>query len=210
MILLERRVEKFKEVIAKRQLDIAIVLENVHDPHNIGAVLRSCDSVGIQNIYIVNTDPRIQDRKRYDDLKTSSGAAKWLNIHYYEELDLAIREIKEKYKRLIATHLSSEAKSLYEIEFTESFALAFGNEHEGITDAFLAHADANLIVPQHGMVQSLNISVACAVCLFEISRQRGLKSAYSDSFDSNSLKQTELLEEWIGIHEASKMRKKFR
>lgn len=210
MTLLDRRIEKFKEVIAKRQLDIAIVLENVHDPHNIGAVLRSCDSVGIQDIYIVNTDPRIQDRKRYDDLRTSSGAAKWLNIHYYEELELAIHQIKKNYARLIATHLSSEAKSLYEFEFTGSFALAFGNEHEGITDAFLAYADSNLIIPQHGMVQSLNISVACAVCLFEISRQRGLKSAYSYSFDSNSSKQSELLEEWISIHEASKRNKRFK
>jgi len=204
VILLERRLERFKKVIAKRQLDIAIVLENVHDKHNIGAVLRSCDSIGVQHVYIVNTDPRLQNPEKYEQLSTSSGAAKWITLHYFEDVDSAVKELRESFGTIITTHLNSDSKSLYSIDFNSSFALVFGNEHEGVSDELLSHADYNVVIPQKGMVQSLNISVACAVCLFEIFRQRDEKAAYDQPFNQNVLAQQKLLEEWVEIHEASK------
>ena len=210
MSLLERRIDKFKEVISRRQLDIAVLLENVHDPHNVGAVLRSCDSVGIQHIYILNTDPRLQHPERYESLSTSSGAAKWMNIHYSENMDQLVTEIKSRFGKLISTHLSSDAKSVYDMDFSESFCLAFGNEHEGISEELLSKSDANMIIPQFGMVQSLNISVACAVSLFEVCRQRIQSNRYNvnDLGELNTKQQT-LLEEWINIHKASKIKGRF-
>ncbi len=204
MSLLERRVERFKDVLSKRQLDIAILLENVHDPHNIGAVMRSCDSVGIQDVIILNTDPRLQDRTKYEHLSTSSGAAKWMSIHYFEEIVEAVNFIKSTYKRLITTHLSSDAKSLYNFDFSDSFCLAFGIDHECNTEELLSHSVGNLIIPQFGMVQSLFLSVACAVCLFEVCRQRVLADAYEYPNIKHSNRREELLGEWIEIHKASK------
>ena len=164
----ERR-EKLMAVLSKRQTDITVVLENVFDPHNISAVMRSCDAVGIQEIYVLNT--KIPRHKKWG-ARSSSSAAKWLTIHQFENADECFTAIRKKYSTILTTHLASNAVSLYELDLTKSVALVFGNEHSGVSEEIINMADGNFIIPQVGMIRSLNISVACAVSLYEAFRQK--------------------------------------
>jgi tRNA (guanosine-2'-O-)-methyltransferase len=165
----ERR-EKLLSVLRQRRADLAVVLENVFDPHNISAVMRTCDAVGVQNMYVLNT--KIPIHKKFS-AKASSSAAKWLTIHSFTNAQDCFTQLRKQYHRIITTHLSSDAVSLYDINFTEaSIALVFGNEHSGVSDEIRALADGNFVIPQVGIIQSLNISVACAVTLYEAMRQK--------------------------------------
>lgn len=163
------RFERLHNVLVKRQPDLTVVLENVFDPHNISAVMRTCDAVGIQDIYILNT--KIPTHKKWG-AKSSSSAAKWLSIHQFTNADECFAELRKRYKKIYATHLSSDAASLHELDLTESVALLFGNEHSGVSEEILTMVDGNFIIPQVGIIKSLNISVACAVSVYEAFRQK--------------------------------------
>jgi len=168
-LMTPERQAKIEAVLSKRQGNITVVLENVFDPHNISAVMRSCDAVGIQEIYVLNT--KIPRHKKWGD-RSSSSANKWLTVHQFTDLEACYAELRRRFDRILTTHLSSDAVSLYETDLTLSTALVFGNEHAGVSEEFLALADGNIIIPQMGMIQSLNISVACAVTLYEAFRQK--------------------------------------
>src|SRR6186713_3340386 len=120
------RKEKLETVLSKRQSEITIVLENVQDPHNISAVMRTCDAVGIQEIYVLNN--KIPKHRKWG-AKSSSSAAKWLTIHQFTDVDECVAALRKKYDKIYTTHLATDAVSLYEINFTGSVALVFGNEH---------------------------------------------------------------------------------
>jgi tRNA (guanosine-2'-O-)-methyltransferase len=182
-MITDRRSERIKEVVAKRQDNLTVILENVHDPHNIGAVLRSCDSVGIGEVYVLLTEDHLT-KDRYVGTSSSSGAKKWVDVHFYNDVSECMQQVRSKYEKIYGTHLDTDSVSLYDLDLSSSCALMFGNEHDGISEEALQYLDGNFIIPQHGMVQSLNISVACAVSLYEASRQRILKGAYSRTFDS--------------------------
>lgn len=164
----ERR-DKILNVLSKRQANLTVVLENVQDPHNASAVMRTCDAVGIQEVYILNT--KIPRHKKWG-YRSSSSALKWLTIHEFDNLEECVAALRKKFSKILTTHLSSDALSLHDIDFTESIALVFGNEHAGVTEEFRALADGNFIIPQMGIIQSLNISVACAVSIYEAMRQK--------------------------------------
>lgn len=164
----ERR-DKLLNVLSKRQANLTVVLENVQDPHNASAVMRTCDAVGIQEVYILTT--KIPRHKKWG-YRSSSSALKWLTIHEFDNLEECVAALRKKFSKILTTHLSSDAVSLHDINFTESIALVFGNEHAGVTEDFRALADGNFIIPQMGIIQSLNISVACAVSIYEAMRQK--------------------------------------
>jgi tRNA (guanosine-2'-O-)-methyltransferase len=174
----EERKQKMETVLSKRQNNLTVVLENVFDPHNISAVMRSCDAVGVQEIYVLNT--KIPLHKKWGD-RSSSSAHKWLTVHQYTNVTECFNILRNKYEKILATHLSSGALSLYEVDFTDKLALVFGNEHEGVSEEVRSLADGNFIIPQVGMISSLNISVACAVSLYEAFRQKQLKGHYNQS-----------------------------
>jgi tRNA (guanosine-2'-O-)-methyltransferase len=173
----ERR-NKIQNVLSKRQNDLTVVLENVFDPHNISAVMRSCDAVGIQEIYVLTT--KIPRHEKWG-VRSSSSADKWLTVHQFTDTAACFSAIRSKYDRILTTHLSSDAVSLYETDLTQKVALVFGNEHAGISEEILALADGNFIIPQVGMIQSLNISVACAVSVYEAFRQKTVKGHYDQT-----------------------------
>jgi tRNA (guanosine-2'-O-)-methyltransferase len=164
-----QRDARLTSVLDKRQDDITVVLENVFDPHNVSAVMRTCDSVGIQEIFILNT--RIGPHKKWGK-KSSSSASKWLTVHQFTETEACFAALRERYDIILATHLSSGASSLYELDLTGKTALVFGNEHDGMSAEALALSDGNFIIPQVGIIRSLNISVACAVSIYEAFRQK--------------------------------------
>ncbi len=171
------RNERLTSVLNKRQPDLTVVLENVFDPHNISAVMRTADAVGIQDIFILND--KIPPHRKWG-VKSSSSAAKWLTVHQYTDANECFAELRKHYKKIYTTHLSSNAVGLYELNLTESVALVFGNEHSGVSKEIIAMADGNFIIPQVGIIKSLNISVACAVTLYEAYRQKNHAGHYAD------------------------------
>lgn len=195
------RTEKFKQVVRCRQSNLTVVLENVHDHHNIGAVLRTCDSVGIREIFVLYTEPELNREWLTVGARASSGARKWITMNFYTDMEACFEHIRRDYQFIYGTHLSQSSKSLYELNLAESVALLFGNEHTGISEEALKYCDGNFLIPQVGMVQSLNISVACAVSLYEAFRQRTLKGFYSDHPTMTEAEQKNLLEDYLNRHE---------
>ena len=186
------RSDKLLKVLSQRQSNLTVVMENVQDPHNISAVMRTCDAVGIQDIYILNT--KIPRHEKFG-AKSSSSAMKWLTIHQFESVIDCFAALRKQYAKILTTHLSTDAIDLYEIDFTQSVALVFGNEHSGVSDEVRTLADGNFIIPQIGIIQSLNISVACAVSIYEAYRQKKAAGQYNTmSLPAERLNQ--LKEEW--------------
>lgn len=186
------RIAKLTGVLVKRQPDLTVVLENVFDPHNISAVMRTCDAVGLQDIYILNT--KIPRHKKWG-ARSSSSAAKWLTIHQFDNAEDCFSSLRKRYSKILTTHLSSDAVDLYAINMTEPIALVFGNEHSGVSDEIRALADGNFIIPQMGIIQSLNISVACAVTLYEAFRQKS-KAGHYNQQRLDEARYNELFKEW--------------
>lgn len=198
MLLTPNRDKKLRDAIAKKQFNLTIILENVHDPHNIGAVLRSCEGVGITEIFVIYSEESYDDpEQRYIGVNASTGTAKWVAINYFDNVDDCIKAVRNKYDKIYATHLTKESKSLYGLDLFESCALMFGNESVGISEEAMQYVDANFLIPMAGMIQSLNISVACAISLFEAQRQRITKGMYDLSFDFDSVDHVSLYRKYI-------------
>ncbi|RXK86309.1 TrmH family RNA methyltransferase [Filimonas effusa] len=186
------RQEKLERVLHKRQSALTVVLENIEDPRNISAVMRSCDAVGIQDVYVINDRPV---RERNWGFKSGRSAEKWVSLHYFDSVAACVQELRQHYRQILTTRLSEDAVSVYQVDFTIPTALVFGNERKGVSDEMSALADGNIIIPMAGMLQSLNISVACAVCIYEAYRQKQLAGHY-DSPGLPEMRREELWKEW--------------
>jgi len=187
-----QRYNRLTSVLHHRQPDLTVVLENVFDPHNVSAVMRTCDAVGIQDVYILND--RIPPHKKWG-YRSSSTAAEWLTVHQFTNAESCFEEIRKKYKKIYTSHLGENSADVYQMDLTQSIALVFGNETFGVSDDIRKFADGDFIIPQVGIIKSLNISVACAVTLYEAFRQKKEKEHYKES----RLPETELLklkEKW--------------
>jgi len=187
------RISRLTTVLNNRQPDFTIVLEDVKDPHNIFAAIRTCESVGMMDVFVVNT--RMVRYKKFGK-KSSSSAAGWLTIHEFDSLEACFAELRKRYQKIYATYLGETAVSLYDMNLTASIALVFGNEQMGVSEECLKLCDGNFIIPQAGMVQSLNISVACAVSLYEGYRQRMVAGFYSGVPRIPEAQWKELATEW--------------
>lgn len=177
------RLQKIEQVLRHRQNDLTIILENVFDPHNVSAVMRSCDAVGISEMYVIHTE--VPPAKRWG-YRSSGSAYKWVSVHQFDSVAECIEVVRSKYNRILTTHLTNDAVSLYSLNLTQSMALAFGNEQNGLSEELVAFADGNFVIPQVGMIRSLNISVACAVTLYEAYRQKEAAGHYrSQKLDDN-------------------------
>lgn len=171
------RLAKLEQVLGKRQPALTVVFENVHDPHNISAVIRTCDAVGVLEVHGV-----YQGRTEFPELgsRSSASANKWVDVHLHNSIEACYSVLREQGFAIYTTHMSSDSVSVYDVDFTKPTALVFGNEHDGVSPEARALADGNVLVPQVGMIQSLNISVACAVSLYEAFRQRNAAGMYAD------------------------------
>ncbi len=186
------RYNRLTSVLNKRQPDLTVLLENVFDPHNISAVLRTCDAVGIQDVYILNN--RIPLHKKWG-YRSSSTATEWLTIHQFDDLGKCFSTLREKYTKIYATHLGEDSTTLHKLDLTEPVVLVFGNERFGVSDEIIKLVDGNFIIPQVGIIKSLNISVACAVCLYEAYRQKDAAGHY-DEYRLPAKQMEELKFEW--------------
>jgi tRNA (guanosine-2'-O-)-methyltransferase len=190
----ERRVERVTAVLGRRQRDLTVVLENVHDPHNISAVLRSCDATGVLRAHVVYTveSPPVGAFAR----TTSASAAKWIDVVRHESIAACYAALRAEGFSIAATALGAQSDDLYEVDLTRPTALVFGNEMRGVSEEARDLADGSIAIPMMGMVQSLNISVACAVSLYEALRQRRAAGAYDrPTLDASTL--DELREDWL-------------
>jgi len=172
--LTERRREKMLAVLRHRQPGLTIILEGIHDPHNVSAILRTADAVGVpevQLIYESELFPRLGK-------KSSASAVKWIKRRPFASIRECYESLHSQGFLIYATRLDSSSKSLYDLDLTGKIALVFGNEHRGVSGRASELADGNFQIPMLGMIQSLNVSVACAVALFEALRQRQIAGLY--------------------------------
>ncbi len=169
------RYKRLTDVLDKRQPGLTVILENVFDPHNVSAVMRTCDAVGVQDIYILND--RIPPHKNWG-YRSSSTANKWLTVHQFTDAEKCFAEVRSRFDKIYTSHLGSASGELYSIEFGQSVAFVFGNEQRGVSDHVRKYSDGDFIIPQVGIIKSLNISVACAVTLYEVFRQKRIRGDY--------------------------------
>lgn len=193
----EERKNKIAQTALRRQGNLTVILENIDDPHNVGAVLRSCDAVGIHEIYLLFTEKSLVQDEFTVGKRSSAGSRKWVDIHLFNDAEACFNAVRSKYEKVLSTHLSEDAVSLHELDLTQSVALLFGNEKNGLSDLALSFSDGNFLIPMLGMSQSLNLSVACAVTLFEAQRQRLEKGMYAENNAWSIESRMELLEDYM-------------
>ncbi|MEZ4506201.1 MAG: RNA methyltransferase [Thermomicrobiales bacterium] len=174
-----RRIERIHEVLERRQPDLIVVLENVHDPHNIAAVLRSCDAVGAMTVHITR-DPATKPHKKFSR-RSSGSAAKWIDVLEFPSIVESYAALRADGFSILATGGGAKALPMGAVDLTTPVAIVLGNEMRGLTDDALSGADQIVTIPMVGMIRSLNISVACAVLLYEAYRQREAAGCYAAS-----------------------------
>lgn len=187
----EKRLSKIENVIKARQFSLRVVLENIHDLHNVSAIFRTCDAVGVSEIdllYYVENFPKISR-------VSSASSKKWVHKNKFTNVDECIKSLKSEGFIIYGTLLSENAENIYNIDFTEKVAIVLGNEHRGISLEMKKKVDKHIYIPMRGMIQSLNVSVAAAVTLYEAQRQRALKGMYEKS-ELDPIRLEEMIEEW--------------
>jgi len=168
----ERRA-RLDEVLANRQPDLTVFAENLHKPRNFSAMVRSCDAVGINEMHVLPGEGDL--RKHW---RTSQGAEKWMCIKKHDSPELACSYLKSSGFKLVAAHLSDTAIDYRDVDYTKPIALVLGTELFGVSDTTLSHVDEQISIPMMGVTQSLNVSVACAIVLYEAQRQRQQAGMY--------------------------------
>lgn len=198
------REQKLRTVIRQSQPDLTVILENIFDPLNVSAVLRSCDAVGVREVFVVYTRQYLGKRGLVLGKRTSAGTFKWIDVYVFEDLEECFRRVRERYGRILTTGLGAGSASVYELDLAQPTALLFGNEDEGVSPEAVALADGNFTIPQAGFAESLNISVACAVTLFEARRQRATQGFYDTNPRLNPTQQEQLFTRWANMLKSHK------
>ena len=173
-ILRMSRREKIERAMRNRQKDLALYLYKVSNPHNLSAIIRTAEAVGVPSIYFTMEE----DVPFEISSGVTMGAHKWVNLHEVEEPDSFLEEMKRKGFNLVATALRGDAIHFRNYDFTQKTLIIMGNESRGLDEWVIEKADYTIIIPMYGMVQSLNVSVAAAVILYEALRQREEKGKY--------------------------------
>lgn len=167
------RYQRIRDVLERRQTDLTVCLENVHKPHNVSAVVRTCDAVGIHRVHTV-WEQKYQFRRG-----TAMGSQQWVRQTNHDNISDAMSALKGQGMQVLVTHLSDSAVDFRDIDYTKPTAILFGQEKYGATDEAIAMADQDIVIPMMGMVQSLNVSVAAALVLYEAQRQRTIAGMYN-------------------------------
>ena len=167
----EARWDKIEEVVKKRTRHITVVVEDIYQPHNASAVLRSCDGFGIQDVHI------IENTNHFDaSSQVTIGADQWLTLHRYKEknannTEACFRRLKENGYRVVATTPHENDTNLNDLPIDDKTALVFGTELDGISERAKDLADGFVKIPMAGFSESFNISVSAAVCLYNVTRR---------------------------------------
>lgn len=191
------RLERLRAVIDRSQPSLTVVMENVHDPHNVAAIMRSCDAVGIREMQMLYTYEEFPSFSRIGK-SSSSGARKWIRRHRHHSAEECYTALRARGFTICVSTISDDAVDLYSLDLTRPTAIVVGNEHRGASPEAIKAADVRYTIPMMGMVQSLNVSVATAVTLYEALRQRRAAGAY-DSCAYTPEEREALLREWAAM-----------
>ncbi len=168
------RYQRILEVLQRRQPDLTILAEDVFKPHNLSAMMRSADAVGIGTVHAINPTGGLPTFNA-----TSASAEKWVSLRVHRTLKEALARLASAgASQLLAAHLSPAALDYREVDYTRPTIVVLGNERRGVSDEAAVAADHHIGIPMLGMVRSLNVSVATAVILFEAQRQRRAAGLY--------------------------------
>ncbi len=185
------RFQRLAAVLNKRQPDLTVVMDNVHKPHNLAAIARTCDAVGILEAHAVSSSPSIRLSQ-----KAAGGCKQWVNIKTHQTIQDAYNHLRQQGFNIYAAHFDQQARDFRQFDYTLPTAIVVGAELDGISTAAVDHCDGTIIVPMVGLVQSLNVSVATALILFEAQRQRQEAGMY-DSPRLDRRTYGRLLFEWL-------------
>lgn len=169
-----QRYARICEMLARRQPDLTVCMEQVHKPHNVSAIIRTADAVGVQEVHAVWPGHKLRTT-----VSTAAGSNSWVDVKTHRTIQNAVTALKARGMQVLATHLSDKAVDFREIDYTRPTCILLGQEKTGITQEALALADQDIIIPMTGMVQSLNVSVASALILYEAQRQRQNAGMYA-------------------------------
>lgn len=186
----ERRIYRVAKALHQRQSDLVIALDSVHDAHNLSAVMRTADATGIGKI-LWRPDVKKPDKLNPE---VSLGTERWVNLEVVEDLPDRLNQLRKQGYGVAATHMAHKAVDFRTIDWTKPWVVIMGNEQRGCTDEVLEAADENVFIPMAGFVQSLNISVAAAVIMFEIQRQRQAAGMYDITRSAEKVRQ--LYDQW--------------
>lgn len=170
----EQREQRIREVLSRRQKDLSLILNNIHDPHNVSAILRSCDAFGVHTVHLYYTRESFPLMGK----RSSASAKKWVDRVRHNDAHSMVHSLRTKGFQILGTNFNADAKPLPEWDFTKPTIVILGNEHRGQDPALDALVPDNLYIPMQGMIQSLNVSVAAATILYEAWRQRQDKKMY--------------------------------
>jgi tRNA (guanosine-2'-O-)-methyltransferase len=167
----EARLAKIEQIVGERTRYITVVVEDIYQPHNASAVMRSAECFGVQDLHV------IENRNKYTPSKEiAKGASKWLTLHHHNGQEnntlSCIRELKKQGYRILATTPHEKSHMIGDVDVTKGkIALFFGTELEGISDDVRAEADEFVRIPMYGFTESFNISVSAALCLAELRKK---------------------------------------
>lgn len=167
MTPLPRRFHRLRSVLEQRMGDLTVMLEAVDKPHNLSAILRTCDAVGVLEAHVVSLPGRPRTFNT-----TARGSQKWVPLHPHASIETGLRQLKEQGFQIFGTQLGVNALDYRACDFTGPSCFVMGAERWGLSEEARALVDQPLFIPMGGMVQSLNVSVAAAILLFEALRQR--------------------------------------
>lgn len=186
------RTAKIRRVLRHRQKGLTLILSNIHDPHNVSAIYRSCDAFGVPEVQLHYTTTAFPVL----GAKTSASARKWVKSRRHTDMQAMTASLHEQGFSILATSCSPNAKSLYEYDLTQPVAFVLGNEHSGVEPEFVPLVDGEVFIPMFGMIQSFNVSVAAAILLAEAARQRILAGMYDNSAYTDD-EMASMVEEWL-------------
>lgn len=192
-LLLAPRKERIEQVLSQRTRTITVVLDRLEDTFNMAAVLRTCESMGVQEVHVIKN----ADYPWSPNAKVTQGCDKWLDISVHRDFPTCAAQLKARGYRVLASALKDGAQSLYTLSFDVKTALVFGNERFGVSDEVLAHADGTFVIPMLGFTQSLNISAACSATLTQVTAWRLAKLGAMG--DLNDVEKTALRTRWYEL-----------
>ena len=170
------RYQRIRRVLDLRQPDLTVLMDNVHKPHNLSAIIRSCDAVGVMQAHGVWCEPGLEPLHH-----TSGGSSRWVSIQAHDNAQTAVQHLHCQDFTIYAANVSAIAVDYRECDYTRPSAILLGAELTGVSEQALELADQHVVIPMTGMVESLNVSVAAAVILFEAQRQRLEAGLYETS-----------------------------
>ena len=185
------RKQRIIDTARRRQPDLTVFMERVHKPHNFAAVLRTCDAVGVMHAHAV---PGAHGLPALNN--TAQGAQRWVGLTRHADTESGLAVLARQGFALVAAHFSDRSIDFRAVDFTRPTAIVLGTEKFGISSEAAGVCDEHIVIPMHGMTQSLNVSVACAVILYEAQRQRFEAGMYA-GHDAEHAPWRDLIEDWI-------------